>query len=68
MRKAKQDKTYAESRSRIGSMSFQEIGKYIGVDNNPDDMEDQSGTASNPGDGEEDRDYDKMVKVTGNRN
>lgn len=48
----KQDKKYALSRSRVGSMSFEEIGKFIGVNYNPDDvMLDPSGMARNSDDG-----------------
>jgi len=56
----KQDKRYAESRSRLGSMSFNEIKRHIGVDFNPDEGEDESGTPSDMSDNE--------VKSSGNSN
>ena len=56
----KQDKKYAESRSKIGSMSYKEILKHTGIDVNPDeeDMEHESGTPD---------DRDEM-RVKGNSN
>lgn len=64
-----QDKQLGETRSNIGSMSFKEIGEYIGVDNNPDDLIDESGTASNPMDGKVNNTYpDQSLKVKGNSN
>lgn len=42
------DKKLTESRSNIGSMSFSEIKKFIGVDTNVDTMEDASGMPTNP--------------------
>lgn len=42
-----QDKRIVDSRSDIGSMNFNQIRKFIGVDVNPDDLEDESGTSVN---------------------
>lgn len=65
----KQDKKYAASRSRIGSMSFDEIKKWNGIDVNPDDMVDPSGASINPDDGKVMNTYpDQNLRVRGNSN
>lgn len=40
----KQDKKLSESRSRIGSMTFEELKRHMGIDVSPGDWEDESGT------------------------
>ena len=44
----KQDKRIVETRSKIGSMSFGEIRKFIGVDTDSDGLIQESGTPTNP--------------------
>lgn len=40
-----QDKRYAESRSPLGAMTFEEINRHIGVTMNPEIGEHESGTS-----------------------
>lgn len=66
---SEQTRKLAATRSNIGSMNFDEIGKFIGVDNNPDDCYDESGDGNNAGDGKVNNTYpDQSLRVKGNRN
>lgn len=65
----KQNKKYADSRSRIGSMSWDEIKKWNGIDVNPDDMDDLSGAGADPDAGKVVNTYpDQSLRVKGNSN
>jgi hypothetical protein len=43
-----QDRRYVESRSGVGTMSYEEISNFIGVTADPQKMEKPSGTPAKP--------------------